>query len=140
MTLQRCDNWELRLYERVAEWENKTFAYGLADCCAFCGDCIQAMTGENPWLIWAGEYTEARSAADLIRERGHHSLFHVLQSIFGRPVHIAMAGRGDIVYANLGLDAPQIGICLGEMTTSCAPDGPGLISVPTLEFKRAFHV
>ena len=140
MTLQRCNNWELRLYERAAEWQEKIFAYGTADCTAFCGDCVHAMTGINPWAEWAGKYKGARSAAKLIRKRGHHSLFHVLQFIFGRSVHIAMAQRGDIVYASLGLDAPQIGICLGEQSVSCSPDGLGLISVPTLEFKRAFHV
>ena len=141
MTLERCDDWDLRLYDRITEWQEKTFVYGMADCCAFCGDCVEAMTGVDPWVDWQGEYNDAKSGAKLIRARGHRSLFFVLQSIFGRPVHIAFAQRGDIVYGKLGLETAQLGICLGEASVSCAPDGTGLIQVPTLGFmKRAFHV
>lgn len=144
MAMQRCDDWDLRLCETIAEWEEKDLEpfYGAADCCAFASDCVRAITadGFDPWVDWKGSYTDARGAAREIRRRGFKSLFLVLQSIFGRPVHIAQAKTGDIVYANLGHDAPQLGICLGVQSASCAPDGRGLIRVPTLELHRAFHV
>ena len=141
MTLQRVDDWDLKLYERIAEWEDgREFVDGKTDCTAFCSDCVEAMTGVDFWADWAGQYKDAKSAAKLIRKRGHHSLFHVLQSIFGRSVHVAFAKRGDIVYGKLGLVAPQIGICLGEATKSWRRDGLGMVSVPTLKLKRAFHV
>lgn len=143
--MQRCDDWDLRLYETIEEWEEKELEpfYGVADCCAFASDCVRAVTADNfdPWGdCWKGSYSDAKSAGDEIRRRGHKSLFRVLQSIFGRPVHIAQAKAGDIVYANLKLDMPQLGICIGVQSVSCAPDGRGLIRVPTLELHRAFHV
>lgn len=144
MTMQRVDDWDLRLGETVAEWEEKILEpfYGVADCCAYTSDCVRAITadGFDPWAEWKGSYSDARGAAEEIRKRGYKSLFLVLQSIFGRPVHIAFAKTGDIVYANLGLDAPQLGICLGEQSSSCAPDGRGLIRVPTLKLHKCFHV
>lgn len=144
MTMQRCDDWDLRLGETVAEWQGQVLEpfYGVADCCAFASACVRAITADSfdPWAEWKGSYHDARSAGEEIRRRGFKSLFLVLQSIFGRPVHIAQARTGDIVYANLRLDGPQIGICLGVQSASCAPDGRGLIRVPTLELRKAFHV
>ncbi len=144
MTMQRCDDWDLRLSETIAGWEDKILEpfYGTADCCAFASDCVKAITADafDPWSDWKGTYTDARSAGAEIRARGHKSLFRVLQSIFGRPVHVAQAKTGDIVYASLRLDGPQLGICTGVQTVSCAPDGRGLIRVPTLKLHRAFHV
>ncbi len=144
MTMQRCDDWDLRLGEIIAKWQEKKLEpfYGAADCCAFTSDCVRAITADafDPWAEWKGSYDDARGAAAEIRKRGFKSLFLVLQSIFGRPVHIAFAKTGDIVYANIGLAVPQIGICLGVQSASCAPDGHGLIRVPTLELHRAFHV
>ncbi len=139
--LVRIENWESPLYEEIERWRSEEFQYGTADCCAFAAACVEVMTGVNPWADqWGGEYGNAREAAALIRAKGHKTLHAVLKSIFGKSCPVSFARTGDIVYKSLGLDAPQIGICLGVNSVSCSPVGVGLIEVPTLELKRAFHV
>ena len=144
MTMQRCDDWDLRLGETIAEWEGQILEpfYGSADCCTFASDCVRAITADSfdPWFEWMGSYHDARSAGEEIRRRGHKNLFLCLQLMFGRPVHVSQAKTGDIVYASLRLEGPQLGICIGVQTVSCAPDGRGLIRVPTLELHKAFRV
>ncbi len=140
MTLQRKENWEVLLYAEVYAWRSTTFVYGQTDCTAFASACINAMTGIDVWANWQGKYKNSKAAAKEIRRRGDKNLLATLTRYFGAPCPVAFARRGDLVFADLKLDMPQVGICLGVQSISMAPGKKGLIEVPTLELKRAFNV
>jgi len=136
----RYENWEIRLQLVIDMWRKEKFIYGISDCCAFVAECVRAQTGIDYYKDWMGQYNDARSAAKLIREKGFDNLREVLTKKFGQPMHISRAMHGDIVFADLSLDAPQIGICQGVMSLSCAPGGQGLEIIQTLHLQEAFNV
>lgn len=140
MSVIRYEDWEVRLYERVQEWKDHEFQYGKTDCCAFAGSVIEALTGHNPWEDWAGSYSDAASASDALSQRGYKSLYAALVATLGKALPVAVARRGDVVYASHNTaDFAQVGICLGRLSVSWGEE-KGLIEVPTLNLKRAWHV
>ncbi len=138
--MTRREDWEVRLFERIEEWRGREFSYGKTDCCAFGGSVVEAITGTDPWAEWSGTYNDAESAMAALRSKGYKTLYAALVATLGKALPVAVARRGDPVYASHDTaDFPQVGICLGQLSISWGSES-GLIQVPTLNLKRAWHV
>ena len=61
----------------IAKYLGVPFSYGL-DCCAFAGDCVEAITGDNPMRQF--DYEDEDSANELIESLGglEAAITHVL--------------------------------------------------------------
>src|SRR5262245_22448572 len=107
----RLNDWEQRLGEVIQVWQGKTFEWGKTDCFWFLGACLEAVLGYDPTEPWRASYSDFKSAIQLLHAV---SIVDELTTVFGDPVHVALARRGDVVYANDEEEGPQFGICVGE--------------------------
>ena len=65
----------------IRKWERMPFSYDGNDCCQFVGECIEAVTGENPAAEFF--YGSEAEAYELIDSYG--SLYGLLTDVFGEP-------------------------------------------------------
>lgn len=139
--MRRRDDWEERLQAKLAEWAAAPgeFAWGTRDCRTLCTDLIEAMTDERPSRQWDDVYASREEAEGALRERGYHGAYGAACELFGDPIPVAFAQRGDLVFAADDEEGPQFGICLGRDTVSWSADG-GLAYYPTLALRRAWAV
>lgn len=105
----RFQDWPERLASFLETRRQTPFAYGTHDCCAFAGAAAEAITGTNPAAPFP--YDSEIGAQRLIVKHG--GLDKLLTAALGAPVAPAMAGRGDIVLAELE-NGPTAGVCIGR--------------------------
>lgn len=106
----RFPDWPERLTEFVEARRGVPFEYGSHDCCAFAAAAAESITGVNPAAPFP--YRNELGAKRLILEHG--GLDKLLTAALGEPCSPAMAGRGDIVLAELE-SGPTAGVCLGRL-------------------------
>jgi len=95
----RYPDWPHRLNEFVVAATKREFRWAEHDCCTFAADAVLAITGVDYMADFRGRYHDEESAEALITaECRGGSLFKHLYKLFGRPVHGAMAQRGDIAW------------------------------------------
>jgi hypothetical protein len=127
----RRNDWPERLADTVAAAEAKAFS-DTYYCAVFAADCVLAMTDVDPLGELRG-LTQAEAEAAI----APLTLRDKLVSLYGEPVHVAFAHRGDVVVRdNDGQLA--VGICLGQQ--SAFATDVGLAHYPTLEQIEAFRV
>lgn len=128
----RKENWLECLHEYLDSVYDKPFKWGTHDCCYFSASCVEAMTGKNPMKF---KYKTKTGALRLIKKI---PLDKRLEKIFGKPIALAAAKRGDIMLQIFdGFDG--VGVCIGENSLFVGEtDREGLIPVPTLSCKKAY--
>lgn len=129
--MKRLTSWPERLAEAVEVGQSRTFGDDYF-CATFAADCILAMTGTDPMEGYRG-LAQEEAAAEI-----GMSFDAYLRKLFGEPVHISRARRGDVVFReNPG--GLAVGICLGSISAFASGDG-GLSFLPTLEQLAAYRV
>jgi hypothetical protein len=121
------------LSDFVASRNGEPFSYGVHDCCQFAARAVEAITGEYPAHRW--QYRNEIGAYRLIHEAG--GIDQLITQALGEPVHASLAGRGDVVLAELeaGLTA---GVCVGR---HCAfPAQVGVTFRPRSAILKAWKV
>lgn len=132
----RLHNWPQRLAEAVTAANEKTFGYGLHDCCLFTADVVQAITGVDYAESLRG-YTSEQEAYEIVEHYG--SITAMVSALLGaEPIHPAHAMRGDVVLAEYG-GRETLGICLGAHC-AFAQVGVGLRMLPRASASRAWSV
>ena len=136
--LSRFPDWEdrLRTYlDRVAE---DPFVWGSHDCALFAASCVNAMCGVDPADGFRGTYTDARGAAQALKDHGAGTLLKTVKSWLGDPQAGHFAHRGDVVMR----DATTTGICVGQFSWFVGQEqGENrLVPVPTASCRYAFRV
>ncbi|HEY1723953.1 MAG TPA: hypothetical protein VGF89_00915 [Steroidobacteraceae bacterium] len=134
----RFPDWPQRLDAAIEVARSLPFAYGTHDCCLFAADVVLAVTGEDHAAQLRGTYTSEQDAQALLEQLGGLEAF--VRSKLGEPIHVAMAGRGDIMLA----DAPPpatlsgLGVCIG---LRCAfADTRGLAFIPRQRCRLAWKI
>jgi len=133
----RKPNWMPDLEAVIRSWSEKKFAWGITDCCVFCGECIKAMTGNNPFTPFAG-YNDRQGALKTLKAKGRGTLPTTLVAVLGVPLHVSKAAAGDIVL-NCDKKNPAIGLCVGVDSLFISPDD-GLIYVETSTCGKVFKI
>ena len=103
----RKENWLECLNKYLDSVYDKPFEWGSHDCCHFSAACVEAMTGENPMKF---KYKTKTGALRLIKKI---PLDKRLEKIFGKPIALAAAKRGDVMFQTFN-GAGGVGICIGE--------------------------
>lgn len=124
-------DWPERLAEAIAEGERKTFSDAYY-CAVFAADCVLAMTDADPLESLRG-MTQAEAEAAIAPK----TLRDVLVELYGEPIHVAQAHRGDVIVRDND-GSPAVGICAGQRSYFASDDG--LAYYPTLEQIEAFRV
>lgn len=133
--MQRFPDWQSRLAACIAERMDKPAAWGSQDCALFAADCVAACTGVDPAEGTRGTYTDAMSAARVVRELG--GLAAVAAARLGEEVPPLMAQPGDV-----GLVMSDGRECLAVCTgpTWHAPGLHGLQALPVDAAHRAWRL
>lgn len=128
----RKENWLECLNSYLDSVYDKPFKWGSHDCCHFAAACVETITDQNPMKF---KYKTKTGALRLIKKI---PLDKRLEKIFGKPMAVASAKRGDIMY-HIFDDWPCVGVCIGQDALFVGEDGSeGLITVATLECEKAF--
>jgi hypothetical protein len=130
--LRRRD-WPERLAVALREAEKRTWSE-TDYCVLFAADCVEAMTGVDYCADYRGLSIE--ESREKLRQSGM-SFYRHLVSLFGKPVPLSFARRGDVIVRTD--PEPAAGICCGMFTAFLSSDG-GLAFLPTLEQRWAFRV
>lgn len=130
----RVENWPLILAAKVEEWRALPMAWGSVDCCQFCADMAQALTGTDHRALFPA-YSSREEADAIIADAG--GMQALLTRALGESKPIAWAMRGDVILADFG-DGLAPGVCVGVM--SCTTGPRGLVFIPTAQAICAFSV
>lgn len=90
----RREDWPERLMETIQRHAALPFGWGASDCFLLPMDCVEAMTGVDPWANERGYSTEA-GAAKRLRKHGFETVADAFAATF-EEISPALAQRGDI--------------------------------------------
>lgn len=148
MPLTRSPHWATQAYHQFLVDRSATpFKYGVNDCCLFCADGIEAMTGVDIDSDFRGKYTDAASALAVIAKvtgipnatiedgvafcAAKHGLVEWKYPLMAqRGDLIVLEDSGNIVAGLVHLSGRDI-VVAGE---------DGLKRLPITSIKRAWHV
>lgn len=134
MTLRRQD-WPEQLHDYLIEVEGRPFAWGTHDCVTMAANGIQRMLGEDPLDDLRGQWTDAKSAAQMMRLVG--GLEQALEIRFARLAGPLFAQRGDVgLVLNDGREI--LALCNGAWWA--APGVDGMVILPLKDAVAAWAV
>lgn len=134
--MQKLDDWRPRLRAFLAAQAEAPFAYGSADCGAFAGGAIEAMTGENPHAKVAGKYKTMAGALRALKRLGHEDHVAYAASLLTE-IEPLYATFGDIAVVD-SPEGPALGVVVGAHIEVRAPGGRGV--APLTDAVRAFRI
>ena len=115
----RRHDWASRLFAVADEHQDRSFAWGVNDCCLFVARCIDAMTDSDLEAQILSRYSDVDSARAFVLEYGLLSV--AVSHYLGEPV-TRSPQRGDAVLIHGGEDY-AVGICLGSQIAAMGPTG-----------------
>lgn len=95
--LTRFPDWSDRLRTYLDRVRDEPFQWGEHDCILFTFGAVKAITGRDFIRKVRGTYSTKLEAARVLRDLGHGTLVKAVTKKLGKPVHVAQAGRGDLV-------------------------------------------
>jgi hypothetical protein len=107
----RLHDWEARLQHLLATHARRAFAWGVHDCLLWAAAAVDAVTGVDHAARFRGRYTDAATAAAVLRDVGRGTLTRTLDHELRRSIP-AMLGRGDIAMIGSGRTA-SLGVVIG---------------------------
>jgi len=125
MTMNRHQDWQLRLEAFIAARRHAPFAWGSNDCATFAADCVQAITGIDPAPSGLRAHSTAKQAYRAIARHG--DLRAIATAALGEPRPAVFAQTGDIVLTKAGR-RDMLAVCNGR--AALAPSADGLVTVP----------
>ena len=128
--------WKADLRSYLAAQADAPFAYGSADCGAFAGGAIEAMTGENPHAKVAGKYKTMAGALRALKRLGHEDHIAYAASVLNE-IDPLYAQFGDVAVVD-SPEGPALGVVVGSHIEIRTPEGRGV--VPLTDAVRAFRV
>ncbi|MEK9751752.1 MAG: hypothetical protein VW338_00875 [Rhodospirillaceae bacterium] len=135
--MARVANWPRRLIEAVDRHRALPASWGQSDCFRFAMDCVEAVTGTDPYADVRGSYDGPVTAARRLKERGFADLEAALAAAFPE-VPAAKAQRGDLGVTAAANGAPA---CVVFVDAGVIGRGEGeLLRFPRSVVTRAFKV
>lgn len=93
----RVENWHRRLDDVLRAAAERPFSWGENDCCLFAADCVASLTGRDFASDVRGKYSTANGALRVLRDHFSGDVAATVTAIFGQPIAVSQAQRGDIV-------------------------------------------
>lgn len=132
----RLDDWPERLEEAVRRHSTMPFVWGVSDCFTLPMDCVEALTGRDPWAAERG-YKSAAEAKAVLDRLGFRSISDAFAAVL-EPVAPAFARRGDIGIADYGAILGGGVVVLGTQVLGKGEEG--VVRLPRVRLMKAFRV
>jgi hypothetical protein len=126
-TLPRLRDWPERLDALLRDRADWPFVWGVHDCCTFCADAVQAITGVDVMGTLRQRYHSAFEALGLTQELG--GLKAAVSSVLGEPCSPALCTVGDVLLLSND-DREVVALCNGETAIVTGPRGLLAIASP----------
>lgn len=126
-TLPRLRDWPERLDALLRDRADWPFVWGVHDCCTFCADAVQAITGVDVMGTLRQRYQSAVEAMALTQELG--GLKGAVSSVLGEPCIPALCTVGDVLLLSND-DREVVALCNGETAIVTGPRGLLAIASP----------
>ena len=133
--MKKRETWKQDLRAYLAAQAETPFVWSDADCGAFAGAAVEAMTGENPHALVAGRYKTMKGALRALRKLGHEDHVALAAAVLTE-IDPLYASFGDIAVVE-GTDGPALGVVTGAHIEVRMPAGKGV--VPLTDAVRAFR-
>jgi len=127
MTHPRLRDWPERLDALLRDRADWPFVWGVHDCCTFCADAVQAITGVDVMGTLRQRYHSAFEALGLTQELG--GLKAAVSSVLGEPCSPALCTVGDVLLLSND-DREVVALCNGETAIVTGPRGLLAIASP----------
>ena len=136
----RVADWEPRLSEVIEGARDKPFKWGVHDCCIFAADCVLAISGKDPMEGLRGQYSDRRSALEILNEHGGpDALFDArLKRIGAQEIMPAYAQRGDVI--SMAQENAGARIMVAYRSFVIGPGDNGLLRKDRPSGARAWHI
>jgi len=95
------------------------FSWGRSDCALFVAGWVERVTGVDYAEAWRGRYRSAAGAQKQIKLHG--DLAALVSSVWGKPVSMYQARRGDVVLFQAD-NGPTLGIHAGTAIAAAGPE------------------
>ena len=133
--LPRLRDWPERLDALLRARADWPFVWGVHDCCTFCADAVQAITGVDVMGTLRQRYQSAFEALAMTQELG--GLQAAVSSVLGEPCSPALCTVGDVLLLrNEGREV--VALCNGATAIVTGPHG--LVAVAAPEVLAAWRV
>ena len=96
----RLPNWEFNLANFLKRSAKRQFKWGEFDCCLFACDAAKIVNGIDGAVDFRGRYTTRIGAFKALKKYGKTTVADTLSFVFGNPVPLLLANRGDIALVN----------------------------------------
>lgn len=140
----RHRDWIDRYVKFIHSRRDRSFEFGVHDCCITACDMIKEITGKDPGKKFRGQYgiDNPIRALRLVKEHGDvDGIAEQVCQEFGWPeISPAFAGRGDLVCLDLGGQRKSLGWVDLSGTEVMAPAMTGVQSRPRSEVLRAWRI
>jgi hypothetical protein len=139
--INRISDWPTHLANFLAEKKDTPFEWGVNDCCLFTCDWLKILTGIDPASDLRGKYTDALSAARILKEQAgiQNLVANYCKKYAWDEVSPSLAQRGDLIILQLDeTQGPALGICLGQNSAFAGQNG--YILQPTLKAISTWHI
>jgi hypothetical protein len=125
--LTRLEGWPERFADVVAAAHDQPYVLGTHDCLRFSCACIEAVTGHDFWLRFAGYKTRRQALVTIARIAP--SLGDAVSLVLEQsPVRPPAARRADLLLYRDPDGEDHLGVCLGATVAVLSPDG--LLQLP----------
>ena len=140
--MSRFQKWQRRLHQWLHAHARERHGYCIWDCALMSASHLDAITGSEHYVAYAGHYDSADGAADYLASLGVDGLAGLATQILGVPLaNKKMAQRGDIVTFDTDL-GPALGIVdlSGMKIIGLDPSEAGFIRLPRSLSTAAWRV
>ncbi|MDO5704031.1 MAG: hypothetical protein Q4G49_03030 [Paracoccus sp. (in: a-proteobacteria)] len=121
----RLYDWEARLSDYICRVAKTPFEYGVHDCALFAAGGVEAVTGSNPAVKWAGRYGCALGGLRQMRRVGYADHIDCAARLFPA-ISAAARMAGDLAVVTQG-DDRALGIVQGALIYVLLGDQIGLV-------------
>lgn len=130
----RVENWPELMAAEIEAAKQRTFRWGIHDCCAFAANVVAQITGRD-FMIDFPDYQDEAQANYVMSAWG--GVEGIATRCLGEPIAPLQAQRGDVVSVDTEL-GPALGICDGAVVWAAAVRG--LVALPLAKARRAWRV
>jgi hypothetical protein len=128
----RLSDWETRLSDYISLKRSEPFEYGSNDCCAFAAGAVQAISGEDFYAPYRGQYSTEFGALRALQEIGQGDVEKTIDALFPE-IGIGHAQRGDLAFFD-----GSVGVVMGGFAWFVSDEG--LERVPRAMWDKAWGV
>lgn len=125
--LPRLRDWPERLDALLRARADWPFVWGVHDCCTFCADAVQAITGVDVMGTLRQRYQTAFEALGLTQELG--GMQAAVSSVLGEPCSPALCTVGDVLLLR-NEDREVVALCNGTSAIVVGMHGLMVIAEP----------